>query len=110
MSGETANVFTNTNVLPKYVVDETLKRARTEDGSAIRVTATNSTDLSPVTDALGTTEDADTDPTVIGLLKNISSTNSTDLSPVTDTLGTTEDLSTDNTVIGLLKSIASKLQ
>lgn len=73
MSGETSNIFTNTNTLPKYVVDETLKRARTEDGSAIRVTSTNSTDLSPVTDTLGTTEDQSTDNTVIGLLKSIAS-------------------------------------
>lgn len=80
MSGEATNIFTQGNVLPKYVSDETLKRARvdTEDGVAIRVAG--------------------------------GSGGGTDLSPVTDTLGTTEDQSTDNTVIGLLKSIASKLQ
>ena len=112
MSGQATNIFTQGNILPKYVSEETLKRARvdTEDGPAIRVETSNSTDLSPVTDALGTTEDQSTDNTVIGLLKNISDTNSTDLSPVTDTLGTTSDQSTDSTVIGLLKSIASKLQ
>lgn len=72
MSGETANIFTNTNTLPKYVVDETLKRARTEDGSAIRVAVTSdATDLSPITNALGTQQDPAETPTVIGLLKNL---------------------------------------
>lgn len=72
MSGETANIFTNTNTLPKYVVDETLKRARTEDGSAIRVAVSSSaTDLAPITSALGTQQDPAETPTVIGLLKNL---------------------------------------
>lgn len=72
MSGETANIFTNTNTLPKYVVDETLKRARTEDGSAIRVAvASSATDLAPITSALGTQQDPAETPTVIGLLKNL---------------------------------------
>lgn len=63
-------------VVPELVEDVTLKRARTEtsDGSsAIRVSSTNSTDLSPVTDTLGTTEDSSTENTVIGLLKSIAS-------------------------------------
>lgn len=72
MSGQTANIFTNTNTLPKYVVDETLKRARTEDGSAIRVAVTSDvTDLAPITSALGTQQDPAETPTVIGLLKNL---------------------------------------
>lgn len=62
-------------VVPKLVEDISLKRTRveTEDGEAIRVESTNSTDLSPVTDTLGTTEDLSTDNTVIGLLKSIAS-------------------------------------
>ena len=63
-------------VVPELVEDVTLRRARTEtsDGtSAIRVSSTNSTDLSPVTDTLGTTEDSSTENTVIGLLKSIAS-------------------------------------
>ena len=73
MSEATTGLFNTAPVFPRLVLDETLKRARTEDGSAIRVTATNSTDLSPVTDTLGTTEDLSTDNTVIGLLKSIAS-------------------------------------
>lgn len=62
-------------VVPKLVSDINLKRVRieTDDGDAIRVESTNSTDLSPVTDTLGTTEDLSTDNTVIGLLKSIAS-------------------------------------
>lgn len=63
-------------VVPELVEDVTLKRARTEttDGtSAILVSTTNGTDLSPVTDTLGTTEDSSTENTVIGLLKSITS-------------------------------------
>lgn len=62
-------------VVPKLVSDINLKRVRieTEDGDAIRVAGANSTDLSPVTDTLGTTEDLSTDNTVIGLLKSIAS-------------------------------------
>lgn len=73
MSEATTGLFNNAPVFPRLVLDETLKRARTEDGSSIRVTSTNSTDLSPVTDTLGTTEDQSTDNTVIGLLKSIAS-------------------------------------
>lgn len=62
-------------VVPKLVSDVNLKRVRieTDDGDAIRVESTNSVDLSPVTDTLGTTEDLSTDNTVIGLLKSIAS-------------------------------------
>lgn len=62
-------------VVPKLTEDVNWKRVRTEtsDGDAIRVESTNSTDLSPVTDTLGTTSDQSTDSTVIGLLKSISS-------------------------------------
>lgn len=62
-------------VVPELVEDVSLKRTRVEsaEGDAIRVTSTNSTDLSPVTDTLGTTEDQSTDNTVIGLLKSIAS-------------------------------------
>lgn len=40
MSGEATNIFSRGNVLPKYVVEETLKRARveTEAGDAIQTT------------------------------------------------------------------------
>lgn len=72
MSDPAVNVFTGSNTLPKYVVEETLKRARTEDGTAIRVTSTStSTDLAPITSALGTQQDPAETPTVIGLLKNL---------------------------------------
>lgn len=62
-------------VVPQLVEDKTLKRSRidiTDDTSAIRVTSTTSTDLTP----LGETDDAawngtDPDATVISLLKGI---------------------------------------
>lgn len=54
---------------------------------------------------VGESTDADTDNSVIGLLKNIKSTNTQNLSGITTPLGTTSDTSSDNTVIGLLKSI-----
>lgn len=75
MSGQATNIFSQGNVLPKYVSEETLKRARvtTANGIAVRVAGGNTTDLTPVTDTLGTTSDTSTDPTVIGLLKSISS-------------------------------------
>lgn len=103
-------------VVPQLVEDVTLKRSRmeTEEGDVIRVTDVNggSTDLSPITDTLGATDDPATDSTVIGLLKNIKADIplATDLSDIEGALGTTSDQSTDPTVIGLLKSIASKLQ
>lgn len=54
---------------------------------------------------VGESTDADTDNSVIGLLKNIKSTNTQNLSGITTPLGTTSDTSSDSTVIGLLKSI-----
>lgn len=62
-------------IVPKLVSDVNLKRVRieTDDGEAIRVSSTSSTNLRPVTDTLGTTEDLSTDNTVIGLLKSIAS-------------------------------------
>lgn len=164
MSGTPINDFSSFQVFPKYVSDETLKRARveTEGGTSIRVTATNpeptpadlstlesttadiktasqaisdkvgfrneaawdgeaasasviqiekktSGDTASIKTAVGSTTDADTDSTAIGLLKKIS-TNTVDLSTVSTPLGTTADTSSDSTVIGLLKSISSKLQ
>lgn len=63
-------------VVPKLVEDVSLKRARTEttDGDAIRVATTGpGTDLTPLEEAMGTTSDTSSDPTVIGLLKSIAS-------------------------------------
>lgn len=72
MSDQAVNVFTASNTLPKYVVEETLKRARTEDGTAVRVAISSAaTDLAPITSALGTQQDPAETPTVIGLLKNL---------------------------------------
>lgn len=128
------NTFSSFNTLPKYVVEETLKRARVEGdtGTSIRVTATNPeptpADLSTlesttgdiktfsqaINDKVGFKTDAawdgeTTNPSIISVLKKTAS-NSVDLSSVTTPLGTTTDTSSDSTVIGLLKSIASKLQ
>ena len=68
--------YTINGVVPKLVEDVSLKRARTEttDGDAIRVTTAGpGTDLTPLEEAMGTTSDTSSDPTVIGLLKSIAS-------------------------------------
>lgn len=62
-------------VVPKLVSDLNLKRVRveTDDGPSIRVTGTfsgSSTDITPLTDALGVTTDTSNDPTLIGLTKS----------------------------------------
>lgn len=122
-------MYTANRIVPELVTDTSLKRSRIDnsDGtSSIRVSNTTEpvpVDLSTlesntgdiktadqaISSAVGSTTDADTDPTAIGLLKKIS-TNTVDLSSVTTPLGTTADTSSDSTVIGLLKSISSKLQ
>lgn len=77
--------------------------------SVIQIEKKTSGDTASIKTAVGSTTDADTDSTAIGLLKKIS-TNTVDLTSVTTPLGTTADTSSDSTVIGLLKSISSKLQ
>ena len=134
MSGAAINQFSGYQVFPKYVAEDTLKRARIDgdSGTSIRVTATNPeptpVDLSTletntgdiktysqaINDKVGFKTDAawdgeTTNPSMISLLKKTAS-NSVDLSSVTTPLGTTADTSSDSTVIGLLKSISSKLQ
>lgn len=125
MSGESHNLFTQSQTFPKYVSDETLKRARvdTADGPSIRVAGTfsgSSTDITPISDALGTTSDTSSDPTLIGLTKlGNSSLNGIDYTAMSiDTkvgsvgstvdniktaIGTTADTSSDPTLIGLTK-------
>lgn len=122
-------MYTANRIVPELVTDTSLKRSRIDnsDGtSSIRVSNTTEpvpVDLSTlesntgdiktadqaISSAVGSTTDADTDSTAIGLLKKIS-TNTVDLTSVTTPLGTTADTSSDSTVIGLLKSISSKLQ
>lgn len=72
MSEATTGLFNTAPVFPRLVLDETLKRARVEtsEGTAVRVTS-STTDLAPITDALGTQQDPVDAPTVIGLLKNL---------------------------------------
>lgn len=132
MSGETQNLFTQSQIFPKYVSDDTLKRARvdTSDGPSIRVAGTfsgSSTDITPITDALGTTSDTSSTPTLIGLTKlGNSSLNDIDYTalsidtkvgnlatPIGDiktgvtslntAIGTTADTSSVPTLIGLTK-------
>ena len=100
---------------PDLVQDVSLKRARVdrEDGkSAIIVqgidTPVTPTDLTPITNALGTRTDTTSDNSIIGLLKQEVAKPATDLTAVTDALGETTDASSDNTVIGLLKRINSR--
>lgn len=90
----TQNSFTVGNVLPKYVTEDTLKRARvdTPDGPAIRVKSLVATPAD-LTNIENTTE----------AIKNSSL-------DIKTTLGSTSDASSANTVIGLLKSIVSKFQ
>lgn len=73
-----------------------------------KLTAINSVETGVSTiiaDTMGESTDADTENSVIGLLKNIKSTNTQNLSGITTPLGTTSDTTSDSTVIGLLKSI-----
>lgn len=136
MSGESHNLFTQSQTFPKYVSDETLKRARvdTADGPSIRVAGTfsgSSTDITPISDALGTTSDTSSDPTLIGLTKlGNSSLNGIDYNTISidtkvGTLGTTtsdiktvmgtktdaawDGITADPSVISLLKGIVNKL-
>lgn len=134
MSGEAINQFSGYQVFPKYVAEETLKRARTTDDNgqtSIRVTATNPeptpVDLSTlesntgdiktysqaINDKVGFKTDVawdgeTTNPSMISLLKKTAS-NTVDLSEVTTSLGTTSDVATDSTVIGLLKRVDADL-
>lgn len=127
------NAFSAFNVFPKYVTDDTLKRARVDNNGTTSIRVSNTTEPTPadlstlesntgdiktysqaINDKVGFKTDAAWDgetsnPSIISLLKKTSN-NSVDLSSVTTPLGTTADTSSDSTVIGLLKSIASKLQ
>lgn len=99
-------------IIPKLTEDVSLKRARldiSQDESAIRISgAAAPGDITPITDALGTTSDTTSDSTVIGLLKQEVAKPAVDLTPVTDALGTTSDTTSDDTVIGLLKQEVAK--
>ena len=122
---------------PDLVQDVSLKRARIDgenNTSTIRVSGTfseSTTDITPLTDALGATTDTSNDPTLIGLTKsnNISiirlENTTTDIgaytgSIVTNTgkaatsLGDKTDAawsgSGSGSIIAILKSIYTKLQ
>lgn len=83
MTDITASAFTSSQVFPKYVTDETLKRARTDDGNgntAIRVTFDDQEpDLTEIEQRIGAKNEAkwndsvDTNEgSVISVLKSIS--------------------------------------
>lgn len=83
MTDVSANAFTTNQVFPKYVTEETLKRARTEDGNgntAIRVTFNDEEpDLTKIEQRIGAKDEAkwndsvDTNEgSVISVLKSIS--------------------------------------
>lgn len=80
MTDITANSFTTHQVFPKYVTDETLKRARTDDGNgntAIRVTFDDQEpDLTEIEQRIGAKDEAKWsgtgDGSVISILKSIS--------------------------------------
>lgn len=119
------NTFSSFNIFPKYVIDETLKRARIEQGdlASIRVTTTNPetpgadlTTLENNTNAIKNTDNAinskignksddawdgehDASLIEIGKKQSIDTTN------IMASIGTTSDSDAYNTVIGLLKSI-----
>lgn len=89
------NTFSSFNVFPKYVTDDTLKRARVDNNglTSIRVSSASEptpTDLSTLESNTGDIKTAD--------------------QAISTAVGTSTDTSSDSTVIGLLKSIASKLQ
>ena len=62
MSDIPNNIFTKSQVFPKYVSDETLKRARVEesDGTAIRISGTFSGSSTDLTDTNGKIDDVKT--------------------------------------------------
>ena len=122
---------------PDLVQDVSLKRARIDgenNTSTIRVSGTfseSTTDITPITEALGATTDTSNDPTLIGLTKsnNISiirmDNTTTHIGSVlggvqTNTQNTATALgsktdtawsgSGDGSVIAILKSIYTKLQ
>lgn len=95
-------------VVPKLVSDLNLKRVRveTDDGPSIRVTGTfsgSSTDITPITDTLGTTSDTSSKSTLVGLTK----AGNTTLGDKTDAAWSG---SGSGSVIAILKSIYTKLQ
>lgn len=119
MSDLNSNTFSAFNVFPKYVVEDSLKRAKVQlpNGDiAIRMTGDIVVDpevsLAPVTDALGETTDASSSNTVIGLLKNIASSSGgsgTDVTNIEEVLGTKTDIASDGTISGLNQGIYDKL-
>ena len=109
-------------VVPKLVSDLNLKRVRveTDDGPSIRVTGTfsgSSTDITPITDTLGTTSDTSSKSTLVGLTKAGNTTLDT-IDTATGKSATTLGDKTDaawsgsgsGSVIAILKSIYTKLQ
>lgn len=69
-----SDTYTWPQKCPDLVQDVSLKRARidNEDGtSIIRTTSSSSTDVTAITQALGNQADTSSQPTVIGLLKNL---------------------------------------
>lgn len=95
-------------VVPKLVSDLNLKRVRveTDDGPSIRVTGNfsgSSTDITPITDTLGTTSDTSSKSTLVGLTK----AGNTTLGDKTDAAWSG---SGSGSVIAILKSIYTKLQ
>lgn len=118
MSDLNSNTFSAFNVFPKYVVEDSLKRAKVQlpNGDiAIRMTGDIVVDpevsLAPVTDALGETTDTSSSNTVIGLLKNIASSSGsgTDVTNIEEVLGTKTDIASDGTISGLNQGIYDKL-
>lgn len=87
MSGESHNLFTQSQTFPKYVSDETLKRARvdTADGPSIRVAGTFSGSSTDLTSTNGKIDD----------VKTAVDTVNTSVGSVNTTLGTTNSKLTD---------------
>ena len=94
MSDITSNIFTSSQVFPKYVSDETLKRARVEesDGTAIRISGTFSGSSTDLTDTNGKIDDVKTS---VDTVNTSVGTVNTSVGTVNTTLGTTNSKLTD---------------
>ena len=124
------NSFSAFNVFPKYVTDDTLKRARIDNNGTTSIRVSNTTEPTPVdlstlesntgdiktfsqaiNDKVGFKTDAawDGEATSASVIQ-IEKKTSGDTASIKTAVGSSSDTSSDSTVIGLLKSIASKLQ
>lgn len=94
MSDVSKTIFSNGQVYPRYVSDETLKRARTEttDGTALRITGNFNGSATDLTD---TNDKIDDVKTAVNTVNTSVGTVNTSVGTVNTTLGTTNSKLTD---------------